>query len=365
QLFLTLILLFLVPDAAGAPGPLVGLASRRPLQPPATSWSFPRQKREEEEQETPSYLQWVAFEGKLPTDAVSNWNDYAKRLEFICSTPEHGCSVGAYVPEQGPYCLYPYAGWEQKTQNFKVLVNVGDFEVLGWMADSFGNVPKNSVEGCLSTDVFVGRNSYGVGKISREQRAFFVVVDKEEVWFKWYQVLVVKKGLADVTISHVRYNMSGAVESGEEVTLRKTTVRNEGCQRVKKEVTLEEDTEMDHDWDMDQRIFTTIRGVLQAAPLAFNGTRWEVTNVTDIPWMGGASTSQYVVHNQVVEEEMEPHTTCTVAMEGRRLDLHVPFTALLTRDFGDGQPHHVAITGWSRSRAVVGVRVGVKECWPI
>lgn len=330
--------------------------------PAATSWSFPRRKRDVE---PPSYLKWVAFEGTLPADAVSNWNDYAKRMEYVCSTGVLGCNTGAYVPDRGPFCFFPFAEKEQRTSTFKVLVNVGDFEALDWVDASFGSVPENAVEGCPSVDVFVGRNRYGLGKVNKEQRAAFIVVDDEEVWYKWYQVLVVKKGPSDITISDVRYNFSGAVEHREDVTLTKTTMRNEGCQGVRKAVTLEEATEMEHEWEIDQRVFATIRGVLQAAVLAFNETGWEVTNVNNIPWVGGASTSEYVVHTRVVEEEVQPRMVCTVALEGRRLDVRVPFTAQLTRNFGDGQVHHVAVTGWAHSRAVVGVGASVKQCWPI
>ncbi|KFV09763.1 Natterin-4, partial [Tauraco erythrolophus] len=138
---------------------------------------------------------------------------------YVCSTQEWGCNAGAHVPSRGPFCFFPYAERERKTSNFKVLVNAGGFEALGWANGSFGSVPENAVEACPSVDVFVARNRYGLGKMAKEQRAAFVVVDGEEVWFKWYQVLVVKKGLANVTISDVRYNMSGMVEHGEDVTL--------------------------------------------------------------------------------------------------------------------------------------------------
>ncbi|XP_010150723.1 PREDICTED: natterin-4-like [Eurypyga helias] len=333
-----------------------------PFRPAAAGRSFPRRKRDEE---PPSYLKWVAFEGKLPANAISSWNKYAERTEYVCSTSVLGCNTGAYVPDRGPFCYFPYGEWEWKTHDFKVLVNVGDFEVLDWVDDSFGGVPENAVVGCPSVDVFVGRNDYGLGKVSKDQRAAFMMVDGEEVWYKWYQVLVVKKGPANVTISDVRYNTSGVVEHGEDVTLTKTVVRNEGCHGMRKAVTLEETTETEHDWNMDQRVFATVRGVLRAAILTFNRTGWGITSVTDIPWVGGASASEYVVHTHVVEEEVRPRTACAVALEGRRLDVHVPFTAQLTRDFGDHQPHRVAVMGWARSRAVVGVGASVKGCWTI
>ncbi|NXG91533.1 NATT4 protein, partial [Stercorarius parasiticus] len=140
-------------------------------------------------------------------------------LEYVCSTEKLGCNIGAYIPARGPFCFFPLAGWERSTDDFKVLVNAGGFEALDWVDESFGSVPENAVEGCPSIDVFVGRNRYGLGKVFKGQRALFVVVDGEGIWYKWYQVLVVKKGPANVTISDVRYNMSGAVEHREDVTL--------------------------------------------------------------------------------------------------------------------------------------------------
>ncbi|NXP07675.1 NATT3 protein, partial [Thinocorus orbignyianus] len=139
--------------------------------------------------------------------------------EYVCSTSAWGCNTGSYVPARGPFCFFPYLEVEDRTEDFKLLVNAGNLEALDWVDQSFGSVPQNAVEGCPSVDVFVGRNRYGLGKVVKGQRALFVVVDKEEVWFKWYQVLVVKKGPASIIISEVLYNTSRAVEQGEEVTL--------------------------------------------------------------------------------------------------------------------------------------------------
>ncbi|NXL68959.1 NATT3 protein, partial [Chordeiles acutipennis] len=140
-------------------------------------------------------------------------------MEYVCSTRVLGCNTGAYSPQRGPFCFFPYGEWERRTEDFKILINVGGFEALDWVDNSFGNVPPNAVKGCPAVDVFIGRNRYGLGKVSKEQRAAFMMVDGEEVWYKWYQVLVVKKGPADITISNVLYNVSRAVERWENVTL--------------------------------------------------------------------------------------------------------------------------------------------------
>ncbi|NXM00111.1 NATT3 protein, partial [Tyrannus savana] len=139
--------------------------------------------------------------------------------EFVCSTTQHGCNSGSYDPLRGPYCYFPWRGQEERTPSFDILVNAGGFEALDWVDDSFGTVPENAVESCPSVDVFVGRSPDGLGKVSKEHRALFVALGGEEVWYKWYQVLVVKTGPSDVSIVDVAYNLSTALELSEDVAL--------------------------------------------------------------------------------------------------------------------------------------------------
>ncbi|NWS22485.1 NATT3 protein, partial [Pachyramphus minor] len=139
--------------------------------------------------------------------------------EFVCSTEQLVCNSGSYDPARGPYCYYPEGGVERQTSNFNILVNAGGFEALDWVDDSFGTVPENAVESCSSVDIFVGRSQDGLGKVSKEHRALFVALEGEEVWYKWYQVLVVKTGPSDISIVDVAYNLSTALERSEDVAL--------------------------------------------------------------------------------------------------------------------------------------------------
>ncbi|NXO46627.1 NATT3 protein, partial [Locustella ochotensis] len=139
--------------------------------------------------------------------------------EFVCSTGALGCNLGAYVPERGPFCFFSWAEEERRSPEFQLLVNPGGFEALDWVDTSFGSTPEGAVEGCPLVDLFVGRSPDGLGKASKEQQALFVAVDGEEIWYKWYQVLVVRQGPADVSIANVSYNGSAALESSEEAEL--------------------------------------------------------------------------------------------------------------------------------------------------
>ncbi|NXM89407.1 NATT3 protein, partial [Oenanthe oenanthe] len=139
---------------------------------------------------------------------------------FVCSAQgPHGCNVGSFDPERGPFCSYAWAERELRSRSFHLLVNPGGFEALDWADTSFGSAPEGAVEGCPLTDLFVGRSADGLGKASKEQQALFVAVDGEEVWYKWYQVLVVRQGPADVSIADVSYNGSAALGSAESTEL--------------------------------------------------------------------------------------------------------------------------------------------------
>ncbi|NXO94982.1 NATT3 protein, partial [Certhia brachydactyla] len=139
--------------------------------------------------------------------------------EFVCSTQTLGCNLGSFDPERGPFCFFPWSEMELSSAHFQLLLNPGGFEALDWVDTSFGGTPQGAVEGCPLTDVFVGRSPEGLGKASKEQQALFVAVDGEEIWYKWYQVLVVRQGPADVSIADVSYDGAAALESAEEVTL--------------------------------------------------------------------------------------------------------------------------------------------------
>ncbi|NXA65158.1 NATT3 protein, partial [Mohoua ochrocephala] len=140
-------------------------------------------------------------------------------LQFVCSTRDLGCNLGAFDPQRGPFCFFPWLEGEVASSEFQLLVNPGGFEALDWVDTSFGSTPEGAVEGCPLTDLFVGRSPDGLGKASKEQQALFVAVDGEEIWYKWYQILVVRQGSVDVSITDVSYNGSAALESSEEAAL--------------------------------------------------------------------------------------------------------------------------------------------------
>ncbi|NWV08441.1 NATT3 protein, partial [Ptilonorhynchus violaceus] len=139
--------------------------------------------------------------------------------EYVCSTQPRRCNLGSFDPERGPFCFFLVSEKELKSPEFQILVNPGGFEALDWVNTSFGSIPEGAVEGCPLRDVFVGRSRDGLGMVDKEQQALFVARDGEEIWYKWYQVLVVRQGPSDVSISNVSYDGSAALERSEDTAL--------------------------------------------------------------------------------------------------------------------------------------------------
>ncbi|XP_068034658.1 natterin-3-like [Anomalospiza imberbis] len=364
---LLLLLVLEVPGVSGISGiygiPAVPAPGRNHEELPAPSRLLPRRRRSAA---APSWLRWVPFSGDIPADAVSSRNGRSGRLEFVCATAARGCNLGAFDPARGAFCSFAWAERELRSADFQLLLNPGGFEALDWVDTSFGSTPEGAVEGCPLTDLFVGRSPDGLGKASKEQEALFVAVDGEEIWYKWYQVLVVRQGAAGVAIADVSYNGSVALESAEDAELAEVTVRNDGCEAAARSVTLEEATEVEHGWSAKLPALAAARGVLRAAPLILpEQGGWHPGNVTTVPWAGGASVTEFVWRSHEVRREIPARSECAVVLRGLRREIRVPFSARLTREFRSGRPHHAVVAGWARSRAVTGVHAGLERCRPL
>ncbi|KAJ6652140.1 hypothetical protein lerEdw1_013180 [Lerista edwardsae] len=174
------------------------LTSRRcPIADPPPWTICSRQRRQQHIHEpkikvfSGTSLKWVKFQGSLPEGAVHYPNTRAEREEYpACVSSGH---IGYYSKERGPYCFYPFGGAEKKSSEFWVLVNENDRELLGWERAVLGNAPPNAVSTCSGDRFFVGRSEYGIGKIDRDCRAFFIVIDGKEHDYFYSDVLVIKR----------------------------------------------------------------------------------------------------------------------------------------------------------------------------
>ncbi|MED6272256.1 hypothetical protein CHARACLAT_028349 [Characodon lateralis] len=144
-------------------------------------------------------LKWVTWSGYLPNGAVAIFNGYTERTNYVCKV---NCEAGFYTPIKGSFCQYPYANKEYASSKFEVLVNVDHFEFLMWVEDSYGSVPQYAIKTCPDSDIYVGKNKYGLGKVVSQHEAFFLPWEGDEFWYKKYQVLAINRDSYSQHISH-------------------------------------------------------------------------------------------------------------------------------------------------------------------
>lgn len=192
-------------------------------------------------------LEWQTWSGSLPNGAVSVYNGYARRIDYVCKCK---CEASFYNPDKRPYCNYPYAEKENVCSSFEILVNKDNFEFLEWKDDSYGSVPPNSVKTCPGNDKYVGKNKYGLGKVIPKDKAFFLPWEGKEYWYKHYQVLTFNKDITSEHISDVKYRIDEAkIHKYPAETMSKSTITNNACHPVSKTVTLSKTTQVVTKWD--------------------------------------------------------------------------------------------------------------------
>ncbi|KAK2838117.1 hypothetical protein Q5P01_015329 [Channa striata] len=273
-------------------------------------------------------LQWVTWSGSLPYGAVSIYNDYTRRTDYVCS---YGCGAGFYSPSLGPYCRHPYGGKEELRSPFEVLINKEQLEYLEWKDGSYGSVPWNSIYGCAGWGTFVGKNQYGLGKVVPKHKAFFLPYNGKEYSYKTYQVLTVNQDVIKEHISNVNYKTDAAklTELPPE-TMRKSTVINNDCQIP----------------------------IIVSAAIEFSAE-------TTQQFSKGTTVEESIEHSVTVQLNIPPNSMCTVNMVGYKYKANVPFTARLQRTYRNGAIRSGSITGTYDKVQVGEVVAVVDRCEPI
>ncbi|XP_067377809.1 natterin-3-like [Channa argus] len=316
---------------------------------------------------TNTNLQWVTWPGSLPNGAVSIYNEYEGRTDYVCN---YGCSAGFYNPSLGSYCRYAYGGKEELGSSFEILVNKDQLELLEWKAGSYGCVPLNSINTCSWLNTFVGKNKYGLGKVVPKHAAFFLPYTGKEYWYKYYQVLTVNKDVQSEQISNVKYKTAKIVQYPPE-TMRKSTTTNNGCQEVVKTVTLTKKTEVQQRWDssfsITEGVKTTITaqipnivssGIDISAGIEFSTEKTQ-------QFSKGTTEVESIDHSVSVQLKVPPNSTCTVKMVGYKYKADIPFTAQVRRTYKNGEIRQASITGTYNKVQVGEVVTRVERCVPI
>ncbi|XP_072561089.1 natterin-3-like [Paramormyrops kingsleyae] len=308
-------------------------------------------------------LKWLSWNGVLPNGAVGIYNGYVSRTDYVCKL---NCEAGFYTPSKGPYCFYPYADREYAAPEFDILVNEDNFEFLQWKDDSYGSVPPYSVRTCSGVNTFVGKNKYGLGKISTQHEAFFLPWDGDEYWYKTYQVLTINQDYYVQHISHVEY----AVDQIELLhyppeTLQLSKVTNLECQSVEKTVHLEKTSTVEKTWDIGRETRNGTSSTITGKIPILNPENVDFSKEQTVSFSKGTTIVETISHTISVQIVVLPNHSCTVRMEGKKIVADIPFTAKLSRTYHNGNTHWTTVTGTYNGVRISELNAVIDRCQPI
>ncbi|XP_029295877.1 natterin-3-like [Cottoperca gobio] len=308
-------------------------------------------------------LKWVKWDGSLPNGSVSIYNQYAKRFDYVCMAQ---CEAGFYNSAMGSTCHYPLHNKELRSLNFEILVNKNEFEVLEWKHGSYGSVPQHPVRTCSSTDIYVAKNKYGLGKVHARHKAFFLPWKGSEYFYKYYQVLTISQDVYSEHIYDVKYNINGAVLlKYPPETMHITVLTNNECKSVLKICTLSKTSRSENRWDTDFSLkFGVKRSFSGGVPNIASGGI-EVSGEVSFTFKYGQTWTEESSHSIAVEVSVSPQHICKVRMLGYKYKADIPFTARLRRTYRDGKTTWTSTSGTYNSVQIGEVHTVVERCQPL
>uniref|UniRef100_A0A4W4H757 Natterin-3-like n=2 Tax=Electrophorus electricus TaxID=8005 RepID=A0A4W4H757_ELEEL len=308
-------------------------------------------------------LKWVSWNDSLPNGALSIYNGYTGRTDYVCKV---SCEAGFYTPSKGPYCYYPYANAEYSAPKFEVLVNEDHFEFLEWRSGSYGSVPMDSVKTCTKLDIYVGKNKYGLGKVVVQHEAFFLPWEGEEYWYKKYDVLTINRDKYSQHISHVEY----AIDQIElfhhpPETIQTAKATNYECSSIEKTVLLEKSSTVENFWDIGRVTRNGSTSIMTGKIPIINPDNVDFTKELTVSFSEGTKMTETITHSMSVQVLVPPNHSCSVRMDAKRTTADIPFTARLSRTYSNGETHWTTITGTYDGVKIGEINAVVERCKPI
>ncbi|MEQ2230505.1 hypothetical protein ILYODFUR_029943 [Ilyodon furcidens] len=308
-------------------------------------------------------LEWLTWDGSLPNGAVSIYNGYTKRTDYVC---KYRCEAGFYNPSLGPFCRYPYGDREYYAPEFEILTNKDNFEFLEWKEDSYGSVPQHSVRTCADVGIYVGKNKYGLGKVVPQFEAFFLPWEGDEYWYKKYQVLTINRDAYTQQITDVKYGIDEvAIFQYPPETMRISGVTNNECQAIVKTVTISKTSEVETTWNIGRATMLGITSSITAKIPLIASVGIKLSAEKTLQFSRGTTVVESLSHSVSVELTVQPNHSCAVRMEGRRIKADIPFTARLSRTYRNGETQWTSISGTYDGVQIGEVRAVVDRCEPV
>ncbi|XP_034727103.1 natterin-3-like [Etheostoma cragini] len=308
-------------------------------------------------------LEWQTFNGSLPNGAVSVYNKYVDRIDYVC---KYGLEAGLYNPYQSPHCLFPYRDKELRGSPFEILVNKDNFEIIEWKDGSYGSVPENAVETFPGSKIYIGKNKYGLGKVDVKNEAFILPWEGDEYWHKSYQVLTFNKDVIHEDISDVKYKTDGVkVIPYPSETFKESVLTNDFFEPMTLATMLSKTTQKEHRWDTSFSLTIGANTTITAGiPSVFSGGI-EVGAEKTFQFTNGTTYTEMISNTVCVLVTTPPRRSCRASMVEFKYGENIPYTARLSRTYRNGKTTWTSISGTYSSVQMRGVRSVVDRCNPV
>uniref|UniRef100_A0A3P8TTW4 Natterin-3-like n=1 Tax=Amphiprion percula TaxID=161767 RepID=A0A3P8TTW4_AMPPE len=308
-------------------------------------------------------LEWVTWNNSLPNDAVSVYNDDARRTDYIC---KYKCEAGFYTPSLGLFCNYPKNKKELRGFPFEVLVNKDNFETLEWKDSSNGSPVQNAVRTCPGVEVYVGKNKYGLGKVVTQDNVFYLPWKGGLYSYRSYQVLTINENIVSQQIEKVVYNTDKfEIISYPPEIIRETAITNYECTPVVKTDSLSKTYQVEQRWDNTYSVRFGVTTTFKAGIPFIAKKGIQISTDVTLQFNRGGSVVESITDTVSVELSAPPNRTCTATMMRYKHKLNIPYTARLKRKYGTGEVRTVIITGTYNSVQVGQVQAEVHRCQPV
>ncbi|XP_056275691.1 natterin-3-like [Pseudoliparis swirei] len=309
-------------------------------------------------------LEWRVFNRSAPNGAISIFNKYVGRIDYVC---QFWCNAGFYSSNVDPYCHYSLGGKEYTSflWPFEILVNKDNFEFMEWKDGSYGSVPPNSIKTC-SKEVYVGMNEYGLGKVDVNDKVFYLPWEGSEYWYRYYQVLTLNKDINSEHLSEVQYKTDGVkpIEYPPE-TMRKSAITNYQCQTVTGTATLSKTYQVEQRWDTSFSITMGIDTSITAGIPIIGSAGIGFSEETTLEFTKGTTYIESTTHTVTVECKVPPNMSCGISMVGFKYGAEIPYTARLSRTYSNGKTTWTSISGTYKGVQMGEILAVMDRCEPV
>ncbi|XP_031432742.1 natterin-3-like isoform X2 [Clupea harengus] len=344
-----------VPDWRGAGSPPKHL---RPILPHNTSDSDELKFMNEMEypQDT-SYLKWVPIKDKqIPDGSVGIFNTYTSRRDFVCRAKDY-CTFGFLNEGRGLLCFFPFRGYELHTDNFDVLVNIDDFELLEWKSGS--TVPDPDIKFCQ--DNFVGKNEYGLGDVFKGY--FYLPWEGKEIWYSSWDVLTISHDVFDVHYSDVTYDINLVNRTQHPpYTIKTSRVENHDDREVTETVHMEVTTVKANSWQSSFSSSLSQSTSISAGLPDIASAVISIGAVVTLTLTDGHLESESITQGQDVKVQVPPGYYCVVRMEGWKVEATIPYSGRVTKTYKNGKKLTTTVSGTYSGFQTGGINSSVDRC---